>query len=405
MSRVIESANPVVKSIVEGTAPRPAVLAAARGVLPLPQSDLLEVLVSLAASEDGELAEHARQTLSSQDTAALEGAMRTPEVAASVLDYFAQKQGLPSGVYEAIITNEKTSSDTFIRFARTSNSGEMLERLALNQQLLIRTPALIEAIIANPNRTSEAERRASETKREFFEKERGAQQIADELRAQGKEAAAEFVEQSEFGQDLEGSGLDVDDALLLAAMIEVPDSETDDSWLGLEYIEEIYEESAEQRQAIVDKILGEFRVEDGEVGSERVSVLNRVLKMGMKDRVKLAMKGDREARNILIRDPNRIVAAAVVQNPRITEQEMEKIASMRSIPEDLLRQIANDRQWSRSYLIVHNLARNPRTPIANVLNVLTRLQTRDLLALSKNKNVSDAVRRQALRISGSRQGK
>ena len=401
----IESLNPVVRAIIEGTAPRPAVLAAARGALPLPQSDLLEVLVAFARSDDAELSQQARQTLQTQDTSALESSFRTNDVAVSVLDYFADRADLPASVHEAIISNDKTAPSTFVRFAKTSSNSDLLDRLALNQQLLIQTPDLIEAIISNPHRSSEAERRASETKREFFEKERGAQQIANELRAQGKEAAAEFIEQAEFAQDLDGSNLDLDDAMFLASMIEVPDSETDDSWLGLEYIEEIYEESPEQRQAVVDKILGEFRFEDGEVSSERVSILNRVMKMGMKDRVKLAMKGDREARNILIRDPNRIVSAAVVQNPRITEQEMEKISAMRSIPEDLLRQIANDRQWSRSYAIVHNLARNPRTPIANVLTILSRLQLRDLASLSKNKNVSDAVRRQALRLSQARTGK
>ncbi len=405
MPPTIESLNPVVRAIVEGTAPRPAVLAAARGVLPLPQSDLLEVLVAFARSDDPELSESARETLSTQDKTSLESSMRTDAIASTVLDYFAGQSGLPPGIYEAIITNSKTSAETFVSFAKRTPSGELLERIAFNQQLLIKTPALIDAIIANPNRTSEAERRANETKREFFEKERGAQQIANELRAQGKEAAAEFIEQSEFGQDLDASGMDLDDALFLASMIEVPDSETDDSWLGLEYIEEIYEESPEQRQAIVDKILGDLRYEDGEIGSERVSILNRVMKMGMKDRVKLAMKGDREARNILIRDPNRIVSAAVVQNPRITEHEMEKIAAMRSVSEDILRQIANDRQWARSYSIVHNLARNPRTPIANVLTILSRLQMRDLAALSKNKNVSDAVRRQALRLAAARTGK
>ena len=139
--------------------------------------------------------------------------------------------------------------------------------------------------------------------------------------------------------------------------------------------------------------------------SQRISIINTVLKMGMKDRTRLGMKGDREARNILIRDPNRIVAQAVVQNPRITMQEIEKIAAMRSITEDILRQIASSRQWSRSYAIVHNLARNPRTPIANVLNILTRLQLKDLNALAKNRNVSDAVRRQAMRISQGRVGK
>jgi hypothetical protein len=95
---------------------------------------------------------------------------------------------------------------------------------------------------------------------------------------------------------------------------------------------------------------------------------------------------------------------AVISNPRISEQEVEKIAAMRSITEDVLRQIASNRQWTRSYSIMHNLARNPRTPIANVLNILSRMQLRDLTALSKNRNVSDAVRRQALRLSQTRTG-
>jgi len=404
MALPIESSNPVVRALIEGTAPRPAVVAASRGALPLPQTDLLEVLVAFARSEDAELSQNAKATLTSQDEAALAGTVSSEGVAASVLEYLAD-QDLPVSVHEAMIANPKTPGEAFVRFATRTKSGDLLERISLNQQLLIRTPALIDAIIANPNRTSEAERRAAETKREFFEKERGAQQIANELRAQGKEAAAEFVEKSEFGQDLDGSDLDAADALFLASMIEVPDDEIDDSWLGLEYIEEIYEETAAQRQAAVDAIMGSIRLDENDVGAERVSVINRIMKMSMKDRVRLAMKGDREARNILIRDPNRLVSQAVVQNPRITEQEMEKIAAMRSLSEDILRQVANDRQWSRSYAIVHNLARNPRTPIANVLSILSRLHLRDLAALSKNKNISEAVRRQALRLSQARTGK
>src|SRR5690606_32222396 len=159
-------------------------------------------------------------------------------------------------------------------------------------------------------RTPEAERRASETKREFFEKERGSEQIASELRAQGKDAAAEFIEKAEFSSDLEGSGMDVDDALVLASMIVVSDDEIDGSWMGLESPEEFYPETEAERQAVLETIPGEMRLEDTDVPSERISVLTRIRKMGMKDRVKLAMKGDREARNILIRDPNRIVAQA-----------------------------------------------------------------------------------------------
>ncbi|HZH34688.1 MAG TPA: hypothetical protein VEX64_07605, partial [Pyrinomonadaceae bacterium] len=285
-----------------------------------------------------------------------------------------------------------------------SREGSLLELITLNQQRLIRNPQIIEAIIANPYRTAEAERRAQETKREFFQKERGAQQIANELRAQGLDAAAEFIEQAEFAENLEESGLSLDDALFLAKHIEIPDSEIDDTWLSMDLIEEFYEETEEQRQAIIGKILGELRMESDEISGERVSMLNRILRMSMKDRVKLAMKGDREARNILIRDPNRIVAHSVMQNPRITEQEVEKIATMRTVPEEILRHISTSRQWSRSYTIIHNLARNPRTPLSSVMSILTRLQLRDLIALGKNRNVSDAVRRQASRISLTRKG-
>lgn len=405
MSTEIVSTNPVVASLIEGKAPRPAQLAAARGILPLPEADLIEVLVMYARSGDQELAQTATATLKTQDDSVLSNVLRSDAVPESALVYFAETAGMPAKAQELVVQNPRTPAESIAKLARETRNGSVLELLTVNQQLLIQTPAVLEAILNNPSRTPEAERRAAETRREFFEKERGTQQIASELRAQGKDAAAEFIENSEFGKDLDGTGMDIDDALFLASMIESADSDVDDSWMGLEYIEEFYEETEADRQAIVDKILGEMKFEGVDLPSERISILNRIMKMGMKDRVKLAMKGDREARNILIRDPNRIVAQSVVQNPRITEQEIEKIAAMRSVPEDILRKIAADRQWSRSYAVVHNLARNPRTPIANTMNILSRLQLKDLSALSKNKNISDAVRRQALRLSQARTGK
>ena len=400
MSPDIVSTNPVVKAVIDGSAPPAARMAAARGLLPLPQSDLLEVLVGLASTDDPELKELAKRTLRGQSPADLEVIVRSTDAPPSVLAYFAGESGLPVSLHEAVIANPSTPPQAVAVVAAGTDNGQLLELISLNQQLLIQNPAIIEAIITNPYRTPEAARRAAEIKREFFEKERGAQQIANELRAQGNEAAAEFLEQS----DLDGTGLTADDAFFIAQMIEVSDRETDDSWMALEYIEEIYEETEEQREAAIGKIIGELRNEEEEIPGERISMINRIMKMGVKDRVKLGMKGDREARNILIRDPNRLVSASVVNNPRITEQEVEMIASMRSISEDILRLLAANRQWSRSYNIMHNLAKNPRTPMANVVSILTRLQLRDLAALSKNRNVSDAVRRQALRLHNARTG-
>ncbi len=405
----LSSTNPVVKAIIDGTAPRPAQLAAARGILPLPQSDLLEILVALAQKEDAELAESAQNTLAGQDKTELENIVKSNDTAPQVFAYFAERENLPKEIYESILTNPRTPSGAIVKFARKTADSELLEILSFNQQLLIGSPQIIDAIIANPYRTAEAERRASEIKSEFFEKERGAQQIADELRARGKNAAAEFIEKSEFSENLQSefsaSNLSFKDAILLAEHIEVPDSEVDDSWLALEYIEEFYEESEEQREQIVNKILGELTYEEDEVSADRISMINRIMRMGMKDRVKLAMKGDREARNILIRDPNRIVSQAVVNNARITEQEIENIAAMRAVPEDVLRQIAINRNWSRNYSVAHNLVRNPRTPMAHVVGILPRLQMKDLNALSKNRNVSDAVRRHAFRLVSMRAGR
>jgi hypothetical protein len=118
--------------------------------------------------------------------------------------------------------------------------------------------------------------------------------------------------------------------------------------------------------------------------------------------MKLGMKGDREARSILIRDSNRIVAQAVINNPRITDQEVEAIAAMRTVSDEVLRIIAMNRAWARQYPIIHNLARNPRTPLPTAMTILLRLQTKDLKNLSQNRNVPEAIRRQALRLSSAR---
>jgi hypothetical protein len=398
----IQSTNPAVKAIVMGTAPQPARLAAARGMLPLSSNDLLEILVNLAVSDDAELSRTARETLQGQDAAELLTVGQGTETARSVLSYLAKEKELPREVHEAVIGNPNTPGEALIDLARNTREGSLLDLIAINQQRLIGIPELIDAIIANPARTQEAERRVRETKREFFEKERGAEQIASELRAQGKDAAAEFIEQAEFAETLGEGEISAEDAILLAEYIEVSDVEIDDSWLEMESIEEMYEESPEQRMAIVNKILGELKSEDGVDPNKFVTIVRRILLMKIKDRVKYALKGDREVRNILIRDSNRIVSEAVIKNPKITDQEVEKIAAMRTVSSDILRQIGLNRQWLRSYSVIHNLARNPRTPMPVIMAIIPRLMPRDLKALGANRNVPDAVRQQAARLVATR---
>ena len=400
MSANATSTNPVVQAIVAGTAPQGAKMAAARGLLPLDQADMLEALVALRESDDETIARAAQETLASQEPETLMGI--ASEVAPSVLGYFAARSDIGRQVHEAITLNARTPDEAIALLAGTTSDGALLELITVNQQRLIRAPSIIEAVINNPARTPEAERRVRETRREFFEKERGAQQIAEELRARGQTAAAEFMETAESVSGTEA--LTIDDAWLIAQHIEVSDVEIDDSWLALERLEELLEESHEQRLANAERIIADARNEGKELLPERISLIRRVMMMTVKDRVKLGLKGDREARAILIRDSNRVVAAAVIHNPRVTDQEIENIASMRTVSDEVLRIIAMNRAWARSYPISLNLARNPRTPVPTAMNILPRIHTKDLQHISQNRNVSEAVRRQAQRLAATRAG-
>jgi len=402
MSANVTSTNPVVQAIVAGTAPQGAKMAAARGLLPLDQADMLEALVALRESDDAAIARVAQETLASQEPETLLGIASSKEIAPSVLGYFAARSDVGRAVHEAITLNARTPDEAMALLASTTTDGALLELITVNQQRLIRAPAIIEAVINNPARTPEAERRVRETRREFFEKERGAQQIAEELRARGQVAAAEFMETAESVSGPEA--LTIDDAWLIAQHIEVSDAEIDDSWLALERFEELVEESYEQRAANAERIIADARNEGKELLPERISLIRRVMMMTVKDRVKLGLKGDREARAILIRDSNRVVAAAVIHNPRVTDQEVENIASMRTVSDEVLRIIAMNRAWARSYPITLNLARNPRTPIPTAINILPRIHSKDLQHISQNRNVSEAVRRQAYRLVSTRSG-
>jgi hypothetical protein len=398
----VTSDNPVVQAIIAGKAPPAATMAAARGLLPLPQADLLEALVFLHSSEKAELAEAATATLQQQQQTELLEVAKASTTAPSVLAYFAAQRATDREMQEAVALNPTTPDEAVATLATVTTDGQLLESIAVNQQRLIRAPAIIDAIIGNAARTPEAERRARETRSEFFEKERGAKQIAQELRARGNTAAAEFFENSDLSSS---GGMSMDDAWLIAQHIEVSDEDIDDSWLPREIFEEFLVETPEQLAANAERIINSERLDGLEITPERVSLIRRIMFMTVKDRVKLGQKGDREARSILIRDSNKIVATAVINNPRITDHEVENIAAMRTVSDEVLRIIGLNRTWTRSYPIIHNLTRNPRTPLPTAFHLLPHIRTKDLKHLTQNRNVAEGVRRQAYRLCEMRGGK
>jgi hypothetical protein len=140
-------------------------------------------------------------------------------------------------------------------------------------------------------------------------------------------------------------------------------------------------------------------VKDAEEDPEkRQSLLQRLAKMSVTQRMQLAFKGGREERMALIRDSARLVQRAVMQSPKLTEREVEGFASITSLTEEVLRLISTSRSYRKNYTIAKNLCFNPKTPLDVSLHLLPRILTNDLKTMTTNKNIPETLRTTALKF-------
>ena len=159
----------------------------------------------------------------------------------------------------------------------------------------------------------------------------------------------------------------------------------------------------DEDEPLVDTDDEEAAVETTPEEEEKVRVMLSALPVP--NRLKLALKGTREQRAVLIRDSNKVVAAAVLSSPKLSETEVEAFARMGNVSEDVLRTIGTSRAWTRSYSISAGLVKNPKTPPAISLSLLPRLNERDIKLLMTDRNVPEALRlaaRKAVMVNQSR---
>ena len=136
----------------------------------------------------------------------------------------------------------------------------------------------------------------------------------------------------------------------------------------------------------------------GEKEGERLTLLQRINRMTAAEKIKTALTGNQEERLVLIRDSNKIVARAVLQSPKLSDLEVENFAAMKNVTEEVLRLIAMNRKFIKSYSVMRSLINNPRTPIDVGLPMLNRLNERDLKGLTINKNVAEVLRSMATKM-------
>lgn len=146
--------------------------------------------------------------------------------------------------------------------------------------------------------------------------------------------------------------------------------------------------------SLPDKAVKEATIESPEeaVKYRSETLLQKIQKMKMGERIHLALRGSKEIRSILLRDTNKEVMLKVLENPKITVSELELIAKQRTSSEEVLRAISAKRDWVKNYSIILALITNPKTPVRISLRHISGLRKKDLLAIEKNRNMPDAVR-------------
>jgi hypothetical protein len=341
--------NPLVDQFRRGGVARDVRLMAAQGLLPLTPEDLLEMWADLVRDADEGVREAATKSLAEFPAADLLPIAKDKGTAVGVLAWIATHRG-EREVREAVLQNPSTTDDTIEALA-PELPQELAELVVINQVRLLRRTSLLEALESNSRLNNDQRRRLNELRETF--------KIGAEPEAPPKPREAEPPPPPPAPE---------------------PEPEPEP--------EPISEEDAMVR----------YLSDDERDQTEKVAAVQKIYRMSMKDKLVTALKGTREERAILIRDPNQIIATAVLGSPKLSPPEVEAISAMRSVSTDVLRTIGNHRDWTKSGAVISNLVKNPRTPIGLSLTHLPRVNPRDLKLIAVDRNVPEAIRRQALKF-------
>lgn len=326
---------------------------AARGALPLPPGELATVLFALAHDPDAEVKTTARESLEGlppELTRVVMGGAVHP----ALLGLLGHVHKDDVGLMEVLALNPATADETIVFLAGLPHK-RVVEIVANNQQRLLRCHDIVEALGANPL-----------TGRAVIDRILGFLGI--------ERPEAEVVEEPDPFEDLPEPGEITDDAARAALRALLGD---DAAGLADELVEDL----------------------EGELDEEsKLNLFKAITQMTVMQKIKLARLGNSEARGLLIRDTNKIVATAAVRSPKITENEVVQYAKLRNVSDEVLRVIASNREFTRSYQVKLNLATNPKTPQSAAMKFLNYLQERDLRSIMKSKDVPSAISTHARRI-------
>ena len=319
--------------IRSGKAPNVICRKGAEGRLPLPVEDGIEILTALASAPAGEWRAPALATLKGWDRREMRRVLASPQTAPEVLRLAAE---------ELVGEREDLREILFWNPSVPAECRELLQPRPATRPVVApaapssRPPAPeLLSVPAPPPGAGETTSEASE---------RQVKEPGDEIA--GDKAAVEILARLAAG--------------VRAADVEVPDEST--------------------------------KRDDELTQQDRETLIQKVSRMSVVEKIKAALTGNMETRSLLVRDSNKIVSRAVLQSPKISETEAESYASAKNVNEEVLRLIAMNRKFMKSYAVIRALVNNPRAPIDVTMPLMGRINERDLKGLSQNRNIPDVIR-------------
>jgi hypothetical protein len=364
---------------------------AARGALSVPPEETIEILVYLALHHKL-FGERARLTLAGWDEEASLAAASDTKTSAEVLGYFVSLENLRTRLLPALAENPSVSEESLGTLA-VSGSRSVVEVLLTSARVMI-SPRLLQALQSNanlhPNELAEIGKKlAALEQRPLAEPGAVGAQVADEVI---DDTVAKFLEENaveleaEKDKPFQPIGISLDEMGDDAAGEVAPEAEAETASASASA------KSAAAAAAVKAKKAASALVD------RRDSPLQKIARLDITGRITLAMRGNKEERTILIRDSTKLVALAVLDSPKVSDGEVEKIALQRNVLEAVLRAIPMKRKFAKNYNIIRNLVQNPRTPLDLSLGLMKNLLVHDLKNLSGNKEVPDTIRKMALRM-------
>jgi hypothetical protein len=371
---------------IKPEAPPPMKMMAARGLLPAPPDMQVRVLYQLVFDPDEQVRNEARKGLGALPVNILSAAVKADQPA-GVLDWVAELRLKNEEILEAIVVHKNVDDLTVARVA-TACSTKLCDLIGQNEVRILRCVAILEQLYQNPNaRMAMVDKLVDLAHRNGVSLAGlpGVQQALENGLSEASEVSAEGI----------------DDALFASLLANEIEKAVDEDLAYAEREEQLKNMTRAERERFEQE---EAEREAKKEEEQTTSLHGAIGKMSIAQKIRLATIGSREAVGILVKDANRLVHMAAINNPRLQYSDIKKMASNKSMPDGVIRFIAQNRDWTRHYDVIVSLVNNPKTPLDKAMAFMNTLRTNDLRQLQSNRNVSQQLARQAKIMMSKRMG-